>query len=250
MEAKVISVYDEGAIEDTPYIGAKGFSVLVEVDGQRTLFDTGMRGRYLLHNMDFLDIKPDTIDRVVISHNHRPNMGGLAKLIESRTEPLDIYVNGQFQSIKRMFGRPLFGEEIAPKANIHVMEGNTKFSEHLTALGPFGPTEEYSLVLDSLDGPVVITSCYHSGVRQVLTEVSSVYGKNPCHLIGGLHITRANQKAVDPSAEVIREFGSPHMTMGHCADNGAKTYLRVRFTLRGVDDFYVGTKVELKVRER
>ena len=55
---------------------------------------------------------------------------------------------------------------------------------------------------------------------------------------------------VDPSAEVIREFGSPHMTRGHCADNGAKTYLRVRFTLRGVDDFYVGTKVELKVRER
>lgn len=250
MNARVLSVYDEGAIENTPYIGAKGFAVLVEVDGQRTLFDVGMRGRYLLHNLDFLEIKPETIDRVVISHNHRPNIGALSKLIESRTEPLDIFVNTSFQSVKRMFGRPFFSEEIAPKANIHVMEGNTKFSDHLMSVGPFGDLQEFSLVLDSLNGPVVISSCYHCGVRPVLTEVYSVTGKEPCHLIGGLHIMRARQKNVDPTAEVIKDFGSPHMTMGHCADEGAKTYLRVRFNIKGVDDFYVGTSVDLKVRER
>ncbi len=247
MKGKVISVYDIGALEDTSFIGAKGFSVLVEVDGQRTLFDTGMRGRYLLHNLDFLDIKVDTIDRVVISHNHRANILGLWKLLESRTEPLDVYVNGSFQSMKRMFGRPLFSEEIAPKINIHVMEGNTRFSDHLSAIGPFGDTEEFSLVVESREGPVVISSCYHSGVRPVLTEVKSVFKKDPCHLIGGLHIRKANQRSVDPTADVIREFGSPHMTLGHCADNGAKTYLRVRFNLKGVDDFYVGTTVELDV---
>ena len=248
MKAKVLSVYDEGALEDTPFIGAKGFSVLVEADGQRTLFDTGMRGRYLVHNLDYLDVKPDMIDRVVISHNHRGNMGGLGKLLDERKEPLDIYVNGQFSSLKRLFGRSLFTAEQASKAVIHVMDGDTKFSDHVTAIGPFGDLEEYSLVLSSSKGPVVITSCYHSGTDCVLSKVKKEFGKDPYNLIGGLHMHRANQTVVNPTADILESYGSPHMYMCHCAkESGAVTYLRVRFNLKGVDDFYAGSKVEYEV---
>ena len=248
MKVKVLSVYDEGALEDTPFIGAKGFSVLVEADGQRTLFDTGMRGRYLIHNLDYLDIKPDMIDRVVISHNHRGNMGGLGKLLDERSEPLDIYVNGQFSSLKKLFGRSLFTAEQASKAVIHVMEGDTKFSDHLTAIGPFGDLEEYSLVLSSSKGPVVMTSCYHSGTDCVLSKVKKVFGKDPYNLIGGLHMHKANQTVVNPTADILEGYGSPHMYMCHCAkESGAVTYLRVRFNLKGVDDFYAGSKVEYEV---
>jgi len=247
MNAKVLSVYDEGALENTSYVGAEGISILVEVDGERTLFDTGMRGRYLIHNLEYMDVKVDSITRVVISHNHRANMGGLGKLLEERTEPLDIYVNGSFGQIKKMFGRPLLSEDRMAKANFHVMGGNTDLSEHLKAIGPFGGLEEFSLVLSSSDGPVVISSCYHSGVGPVLTEVRNVYGKDPCHLIGGLHVKKANQAKIDPSADVIKDFGSPHMHLCHCAENGAMTYMRVRFNLKGVDDFYVGTSIEFKV---
>ena len=248
MKAKVLSVYDEGALEDTPFIGGKGFSVLVKADGQRTLFDTGMRGRYLIHNLDYLDIKPDMIDRVVISHNHRGNMGGLGKLLDERKEPLDIYVNGQFPSLKRMFGRSLFTEEQASKAVIHVMEGDTEFSDHVTAVGPFGDLEEYSLVLSSSKGPVVITSCYHSGTDCVLDRVKKMFGKDPHYLIGGLHMHKANQSVVNPTADIIESYGSPHMALCHCAkESGAVTYLRVRFNLKGVDDFYAGSSVEFEV---
>ena len=59
---------------------------------------------------------------------------------------------------------------------------------------------------------------------------------------------KANQRMVDPVADVIKEFGSPHMYLNHCAYH-AITYLRVRFNLKGVDDFYVGTSVDYKVRE-
>lgn len=247
MNARVLSVYDEGALEDTPYIGAKGFSALVETDGQRTLFDTGMRGRYLIHNLDYLDIDLETIDRVVISHNHRGNMGGLGKLLDERKEPLDIYVNSGFASLNRLFGRPLFSQEQASKASIHVMEGDTVFSDNLTAIGPFGDMEEYFLVLSTIKGPVVISSCYHCGTGCVLGKVKEMTGKDPCHLIGGLHIHKANQKSVDPTADVIRSFGSPHMTLCHCAEEGAITYLRVRFNIKGVDNFYVGSSVDFKV---
>ena len=248
MNAKVLSVYDEGALENTPYIGAKGFSVLIDTDGQRTLFDTGMRGRYLMHNLDYLEIKADSIDRLVISHNHRPNIGGIGKLLENRTKPLDIYVNSSFSSLKRLFGRPMFDEEKAAKINLHVMEGDTKFSNNLMAIGPFGDLEEYCLVLSTIKGPVVISSCYHCGVGTVLGKVREEFGKDPYNLIGGLHIPKPNQKTVDPVADVIKEFGSPHMYLNHCGWP-AITFMRVRFNLKGVDDFYVGTSVDYKVRE-
>lgn len=247
MKAKVLSIYDEGALENTPYIGAEGFSVLVEVDGQRTLFDTGMRGRYLVHNLEFMDIKPDTIDRVVISHNHKSNFGGIWKLIDSRTKPLDVYVNSSFTSMKKIFNRPMFDEEQSKKINIHVMEEDTKFSDHLMAVGPFGDLQEFSLVMSYGKGPVVMSSCYHCGVRPVLERVKSIFRKDPHYLIGGLHMKKANQRSIDPIADVIEEYGSPHMSVCHCAEGSAITYLRVRFNLKGVDNFYVGTSLEFEV---
>ena len=249
MKAKVLSVYDEGSLEDTPYIGAKGFSVLIDVDGERTLFDTGMRGRYLIHNLDFLEIKADSIDRVVISHDHMENMGGLWKLIDSRKRPLDIYVNERFQSLKRLFGRPFFSEEQASKVNIHVMDDDTRFSKNLMAVGPFGDMQEFSLVVTTKDGPVVITSDCHAGIGRVLEKTKTITGKGPHNLIGGLIVRRPSQKTVDPVADVIEGYGSPHMYLNHSAENGTITYMRVRFNLKGVDNFYVGTSVGYEVDE-
>ena len=247
MKSTVLSVYDEGAMVDTSYIGAKGFSVLVDVDGERTLFDTGMRGRYLMHNLDYLEIPPDSITRVVLSHNHRANIGGLGRLLDNRTEPLDVYVNPSYSSMKGRFGRPVLTEEQASKAVFHEIGSNMSLSRHLTAIGPFGDEQEICLVLSAIKGPVVIASCYHAGTRCVFEEVRSVFGRDPYNLIGGMHIPKANQKKVDPTADVIREYGSPFMYLGHCAGEGAITYLRVRFNLKGVDDFIVGTSIDYEV---
>ena len=82
----------------------------------------------------------------------------------------------------------------------------------------------------------------------MLSKVREDFKQDPYTLIGGLHIPKANQKIVDPVADVIKEFGSPHMYLNHCA-YPAITYMRVRFNLKGVDDFYVGTSVDYKVRE-
>ena len=57
MNAKITCVYDEGSLPKTNLIGAKGFSVMVESEGKRLLFDTGLRGRYLMHNMGVLGLR-------------------------------------------------------------------------------------------------------------------------------------------------------------------------------------------------
>ena len=91
MDAVITCIYDEGALEDTPLIGAKGFSVMVERDGRRVLFDTGLRDRYLKHNLENLEIGPESIDAVVVSQAHPDNCRALNGFLDLRETPVDVY---------------------------------------------------------------------------------------------------------------------------------------------------------------
>jgi len=53
-----------------------GFSCLIETE-EKILFDTGDSGEKLIYNLRQLNIQPESIDAVVISHNHWDHTGGL-----------------------------------------------------------------------------------------------------------------------------------------------------------------------------
>ena len=242
MQAKVICVYNEGAKENTPLIGAKGFGLLVEVDGQRTLLDTGMRGRYLIHNLGHMHIKPDSIDRVILTHNHKSNITGLKKLLESRSAPIDVFTNGSYPGIKGI-GK----DDVIGKMEWHAMDGRKDLSEHLSVIGPFGPLEEFVLILRTKRGPAVMSSCFHCGLDIVLDAAKREFGNEPVAVIGGMHIHRPKQDKVDPVVNVLRDHGSPKLYINHCGTPGTIMYMRVRFGLSGVNDLYVGDEAEFEV---
>ena len=91
MGAKITCVYDEGSKPATSLIGAKGTSMLVEKDGKRILFNTGLRDRYLVHNMEHLEIDAATIDMVVVSQSNPCDSGALNGLLKLREQPIDVY---------------------------------------------------------------------------------------------------------------------------------------------------------------
>ncbi|MBO7352585.1 MAG: MBL fold metallo-hydrolase, partial [Candidatus Methanomethylophilaceae archaeon] len=66
MTTRITCVYDEGSQPYTSLIGAKGTALLVEKDGKRVLFNTGLRDRYLIHNMEHLGLDFYSIDAVVV----------------------------------------------------------------------------------------------------------------------------------------------------------------------------------------
>lgn len=69
----------------TPPVAENGISLLVRVTcGERTttiLFDAGLTGTALIHNLRSLQIDPRTIEHVVISHGHPDHFGGLRALL-------------------------------------------------------------------------------------------------------------------------------------------------------------------------
>ncbi|MEF8849100.1 MAG: MBL fold metallo-hydrolase [Candidatus Thermoplasmatota archaeon] len=58
------------------------FACFIETkNNENILFDTGVKGRILLKNMEILDIDPQTIDKIIISHQHWDHKGGLKTIL-------------------------------------------------------------------------------------------------------------------------------------------------------------------------
>ena len=70
-------------LADKSELGEWGFSALVEADGHRILFDTGLHPDLVLQNVRSLKIDLTTVPVVILSHNHQDHTGGLLALRRS-----------------------------------------------------------------------------------------------------------------------------------------------------------------------
>jgi len=258
MKAKVLSVYDEGSIPDTPLIGARGFSVLIDVDDERTLFDVGRRGSYLMHNLDYLNVDIGTVDRVVISHMHEDHAGALSSFLEKREEGIDVVItpDGERTTELKLFGITLkkaglsnLSKEEYEKMRLRKESDWTQLSENLF-LSPIPGAagfNENMLVLLTAAGPVLICGCCHSGIIGAIEHVENMTGKKVSAVLGGVHLIDKKKPGVHAIAEALKEKGPPALYLNHCSGQTQRTHLREKLGLKAVKDLYVGTEVQFDV---
>jgi len=167
---KVTVVYDNCASKSGLKTGW-GFSCLIEAEGEPPLlFDTGADGATLLYNMGQLNIDPEGIGVIVLSHAHGDHTGGLAEILE-KNRHAEIYVPASV--MVRLPGRRVIS------VSQPVWITKTVFST-----GELKGTEQ-SLAVETDMGVLVITGCSHPGVGVILDVASrqgEVYG-----ILGGLH---------------------------------------------------------------
>jgi len=262
MKARVLSVYDEGSIPDTPLIGARGFSVLVDADGQRTLFGTGRRGSYLMHNLDYLEVDVNSVDRVVISHMHIDHVGGLETFLEKREKSIEVIIPPDGENVTkakflgiplRRTGIPMMSEEARSMMMLRTAGERTKLSENLFLSGPSSkgtdpPVDENLMVLMTLNGPVLICGCCHRGLADAVEYVESETSRKISAILGGVHLTGMRKKEVHAIAEMLKDKGPPAMYLNHCSGQVQRTHLREKLGLNAVKDMYVGTEIQFDVR--
>ena len=241
-EIKIHCVYDEGSQPDTSLIGAKGWAVMVEADGQRTLFDTGLRGRYLRHNMACLDIEADSIDQVVISHGSLDHMGGLDQFMTLRSKKVDVYAHLSAWSTKKVASKLVSDENEGGVVRTYVDDWK-QLSEHLWISAPVGPEANELLLVavpDRARGAVVITACSHEGLLRSLEAVQAKFGKIRA-VVGGAHLRKVKQPQVDEMArELVQTYGSPQLYLNGCTTPEGIQKFRVALSKDGVKDFFVG----------
>lgn len=231
-------------------------SVTVHQDGssEKILYDAGLTRDSTLHNLDVLGLDPRDYRAVVLSHGHADHHGGLEGLFGRVRESMPLVVHPHAWRDRRIVFPT--GEEIRMPPPSHndldregwqivdevgpsiLLGGSVLVTGQIERVSAFEQGfplqqvrtengwkpdtwiwDDQALVMNVRDkGLVVLSSCSHSGVINVLHHAVRVTGVDRIHgFIGGLHLTGGLFESIIP--DTIQELItiSPDVIVpGHC----------------------------------
>jgi len=150
-----------------------GFSALIQVKKRKILFDTGANERILFSNMEKLQVNPEDIEDIFISHPHWDHTGGLSSLLQLNNK-VKLWIPSYFLEAKNA-------------REVIEVKKPTKLYEGIYSTGELNGIEQF-LCVETEKGIVIIAGCSHPRMERVLKTASQfgkVYG-----IIGGLHGTK------------------------------------------------------------
>ena len=209
-----------------------GLSFHLEYRGGRYLLDAGESGVFVLNARD-LGADLGAVEAAFLSHGHYDHGDGLSAFFRlNRTAPV--------------YARPAVREDDVLHGN-HVGLDPGLFRRHARrfdlADGPREPfpglhlipdavAHEQSLALETEAGLVVLNSCCHAGVDNILEDIRARFPGTPLRaVLGGFHLMGpGGTSTLGPSPEAVRalarrlrdELDVAQVCTGHCT--GAPGY--------------------------
>ena len=199
-----------------------GFACLIEGLEKTILFDTGGNGPILLENMRQLNLDPQKIDLIVISHVHGDHTNGLESILMLRPQ-LPVYIPAGFpESFKqkvRSLGSPLFEGEnsvrILPAARTTGTLGHSAIVEQ-------------GLCIKTADGWVLITGCAHPGVDNLAQKAQNITPEQLYMVLGGFHMASYSDSQVNAVIDKFQSLGITHAAPTHCTGDNARNLFKKR----------------------
>jgi len=183
-----------------------GFSALVEQENTpKILFDTGADGKILLDNMEKLEIDPEKIGFVFISHLHGDHTGGLPGILKIKPD-LKVYKSESFSDSAR------------------IMDG-------AWTTGPLGDSvKEQSLIVSSGQGLIIITGCAHPGIVNIVKKAKEMFPGQTVHLVlGGFHLFRASDSELKKIINDFKELGVQKIAPSHCSGDRCRELFKKEY---------------------
>lgn len=254
METKLTVIVD-----NTPGKGLSGewgLSMLVEHAGKNILVDAGA-SELFAENLAGLGFDIRDIDCAVLSHAHFDHGNGMP-LFFRKNEKAKFYLRSSSQE-NCYTGRLFFKHYIGLPRNVlsdysdrieyisgdfELCEGAFLIPHKTSGLEKLGKRDrmytrtpsgfrpdcfdhEQSLVLDTEKGLVIINSCSHGGVVNIINEVRETFpGKHVHAVIGGFHLFNKTDKEVRETAQEIVSTGIDFVCTGHCTKDRAFAILK------------------------
>ena len=256
---------DNTTLTDQDLMGESGLSFLIESDGRKCLFDTGLSGLFLA-NAEKMGIDLTDLDFLVLSHGHIDHTGGLPALARhllagatpanGRSQVPELIAHPrcfwQKEKAGRINGSPVREEEVRRQFPTRISAEPVWLTDDLVFLGeiprrfafeqgdpamrmvhtPGGNTEPDNLADDtalafrSEAGLVVITGCSHTGICNITEYAREVCGeKHVREIIGGLHLISPEPKRFNKTGKYLNRLHLNALHACHCTSLPAKLAL-------------------------
>jgi 7,8-dihydropterin-6-yl-methyl-4-(beta-D-ribofuranosyl)aminobenzene 5'-phosphate synthase len=261
MTAAVTCVVDNKTLKEKSLKKEHGLAFWIETEHGTVLFDTGQKGKVLMHNLTLLDLNPRDVDVLAISHSHFDHTGGLGAVIRENPALTMVANEEIFQPrYSRRKGKyegsgfEMTQEDLAKKIKIRLSsapneifpnlwttgeitrrtEPEGRSSSHFVRVGeewiPDPYRDDMSLVLKTVDGLVVICGCCHAGILNTLSHIKDHFEGVITAVMGGIHLMTADKKMLDNVIHKLGErFPELAMYLNHCTGDDAIKALKAAF---------------------
>jgi len=213
--SQLIIVYDNN-ISKKGLISAWGFSCAIILPQKFILFDTGGDPSILLKNLDEMNIHPEKIDSIILSHGHMDHLGGLPALLGIQERPVTVY-------LLKSFPKSFKEEVVLSGADVKEIGVPMMIHTGIYTTGELGLSiKEQSLVLKTVKGLVIITGCAHPGIVEIVDHAKKLFKEDVYLLIGGFHLTGKSTKEITAIVKQLDELNVKRVAPCHCSGNTAR----------------------------
>lgn len=276
-----VTVLCENTVPVPALLGEHGFAAYVETPDATLLFDTG-QGMGLVPNSLRLKKELRDVSKLVLSHGHFDHTGGMLAFlgvhgpcevvahpdilterfrwmpVGNEEKPVSIGIpwkeaylttrGARFQWEKEF-------KEIAPGVFItgevprktEFETGDPKFvvkKDGQWTTDAF--LDDYSLVLKTPKGLVVVLGCAHAGLVNILEHVVRQTGEERIHaILGGTHLGFSPQQQLEKTIEELRKYQVEKLAVSHCTGQSPVARLALEFG-SGFDFAPVGFALEVE----
>ncbi len=283
---RITTLMDDYAGYETSFYAQHGISLLIDIYSnqvyKRILLDVSQEGKPILHNMDIMGIKPESIDAIFLTHCHYDHTKGLVEMLKAIGKEIpvighpgifrDNYVLDPFlknigiteengiKAIKEAGGQLFLTKdtfEIMPGVfSTGEVENSTNFETrgisaynledgHLKADNMI---DDLSLVVNVKDkGLVIITGCSHAGIINIIKHARKITGiEKIAAVIGGVHLIEAADERIEKTVDALDRMDIDLVVPGHCTGLKASAEIAKRLGNR-FSQLHVGKTIDINI---
>jgi len=186
-----------------------GFSCHIEGTEKNILFDTGTKADLFVRNFNKMDIDPEKIEIVVLTHEHGDHTGGLSAFLEMNHDVSVMmpqsFTSNFVQTVKTSGAKPVLVDE------------PVQICKDVYLSGEMGDRiKEHALAINTKKGLVVITGCSHPGIVDILKRFKETLKKDIYLVFGGFHLMQKSEEEMNTIISQMKALGIQKVGATHC----------------------------------